>query len=137
MHTMTRIAPSRIWIVSASLFILAIVCYSLSARETPHKADATEPDFTGKIVVVIIDRSSAVERREDTEVIENASMVQIGKRPFIIGKAYSPEGVEANWRTGSDVGVAWEKVQVYYAYTPEQFKNYAKRWSEAEGKDDK
>ncbi|HEX3599511.1 MAG TPA: hypothetical protein VHU84_05175 [Lacipirellulaceae bacterium] len=134
---MTRLARYRFWLAFASLLILAIIGYSLLAREVPQKADSTEPDFSGKIVVVIIDRSSAVERREDTEVIENASMVQVGNRPFIIGKAYSPEGVEANWRTGSDVGVAWEKVQVYYAYTPEQFKNYAKRWSESEGKDDK
>jgi hypothetical protein len=122
-------------IVASAVSILGICAYSLFAADAANKTGSSNPDFTGKFVVVIIDQSSAVERRQNTEVLTDASMRQIGGRYFIVGKAYQPEGVSANWRTGSEVGVAWEKVHVYYAYTPEQFKNYSKRWADSEDKD--
>lgn len=121
--------------MASAVSILGVCAYSLFAADATNKTDSSNPDFTGKFVVVIIDQSSAVERRQNTEALTDASMRQIGGRYFIVGKAYQPEGVSANWRTGSEVGVAWEKVHVYYAYTPEQFKNYSKRWADSEDKD--
>jgi hypothetical protein len=118
-------------LAAASLVLIAAYAYSVVADDAAQKAKPPSPDFSGKIVVVIIDQSSAVERRENTEVLEDAAMSQIGGRYFIVGKAYTPAEVSTNWRSGSQVGVSWEKVHMYYAYTPEQFKNYAKRWSDA------
>lgn len=115
----------------AAMVLIGAYAYSLFAEEASHKSPSSEPDFSDKIVVVIIDQSSAVERRQNTEILDHAVMSQIGGRHFIVGNAYSPSDVPPNWRTGSQVGVAWEKVHMYYAYTPEQFKNYSKKWSEA------
>jgi hypothetical protein len=115
----------------AATVIIGAYTYSVCADDSSHKEKPSDPDFTGKIVVVIIDQSSAVERRQNTEILDHATMTQIGGRHFIVGNAYSPSDVPANWRTGSQVGVAWEKVHMYYAYTPEQFKNYSKKWSES------
>ncbi len=132
---MTSFHSYRRWAAAGAVLIIGICAYSLLAADTAQTAETAVTDFTGKFVVLIIDQSSAVERRQNTEVLENAKMVQIGGRHFIVGKAYTPEGVGANWRTGSELGVAWDKVHVYYTYTPEAFKSYSKRWSEAEGKD--
>jgi hypothetical protein len=123
--------------VTSVVAILGVCTYSLLAADKANKTESSNPDFTGKFVVVIIDQSSAVERRQNTEVLTDVAMRQIGGRYFIVGKAYQPESVSANWRTGSEVGVAWEKVHVYYAYTPEQFKNYSKRWADSEDKEEK
>src|SRR5436305_82318 len=116
---MTNVFSYRRMAAIAATVALGGYAYSLWAEEASHKPRPSDPDFSNKIVVVIIDQSSAVERRQNTEVLEHATMSQIGGRYFIVGNAYSPSDLSTNWRTGSQVGVAWEKVHMYYAYSPE------------------
>lgn len=77
-------------------------------------------------MVLLVDRSNALEQKNDSEVIENARMASIGGRIFVTGTAYPNPGDSNDWRKGAEVGVAWEEVTSFYIYSKEQFQNYAK-----------
>jgi hypothetical protein len=101
----------------------------LAANETA-KAD-TDIDFSGKVVLLIVDYSNAVENKRGTEYLNEPVIKKIGDRYFIAGKAFSlkesPAGTDDDWRKGSDVGIAWEKVQQYYVFSPDKMVEIIKK----------
>jgi len=118
--------------VPSAIFVWWLSALAAASDDLDNPASPPSPIFAGKIVVLIVDQSNALEQRSDSEVLTDAVVREIGNRFFITGTAYSPPEVEANWRTGAEVGIAWEKVKTYYAYPPEQFKNYAKMWTDSD-----
>jgi hypothetical protein len=116
--------------IGALLMIIAIG--SLSSAEDKHgdQDDDSATNFAGKIVMVIVDRSSALEQDKTSEIFTNAAIRKIGDRYFITGTAYPRPNAENDWRGGAEAGVVWEHVHQYYAYTPEQFKKLEASWAE-------
>ena len=67
--------------------ILSLFAACLSSAASPEK-DANEQSsvsFKGKVVLLIIDRSSALEKKSDTEYISDAVIQKLGDRYFITG----------------------------------------------------
>ena len=116
----------------AAASAIALASYSLHADQKTEQARPKEVSFVGKYVVLFVAESNALERSQNTEVLEKAELRQIGGRYFIVGTAVSPPDADSNWRSGALVGVPWDNVQLYYAYDPEQFKNYLKYWAESD-----
>ncbi|MGD9635868.1 MAG: hypothetical protein AB7G28_14560 [Pirellulales bacterium] len=109
-----------------TLGVISIGSLIAVAADIPEAPETSPIDFTGKIILLLVDRSNALEQKNDSEVIENARMANIGGRIFVIGTAY-PNPHELNdWRKGAEVGVAWEEVTSFYIFSKEQFQNYAK-----------
>jgi hypothetical protein len=118
--------------------ILSLFAACLSSAASPEK-DANEQSsvsFKGKVVLLIIDRSSALEKKSDTEYISDAVIQKLGDRYFITGAAYSWKDDTAkdrhDWRKNSQIGVAWEKVQQYYVFSPERMEEIMKKRLEEE-----
>jgi hypothetical protein len=109
----------------AAVFLLALVLTSLTIR-AEEKAGLPDVDrFKNKIVMVYIDRSTSMEHNISTEFITNARIEKIGDRCFVTGVVQlSPaeKGLAENeWRDGTSVGFPWDRINGYYAYSPEQF----------------
>ena len=122
-----------------SLFAVIAIA-SLTADAADDKpVEKPTPNFIGRIVMLVVDHSNAMESKRGTEYLENAQLQEIGGRYFIFGDAYSPnseksesdESSEASedWRKGSQVGIAWDKVQQFYVFSPEQMDNMVKKWT--------
>jgi hypothetical protein len=111
---------------------IGLASYSLHAAQKSEKVLPKELSFVDKYVVLFVAESNALERSQNTEVLEKAELREIGGRYFIVGTAVSPPDADSHWRTGAQVGVPWDNVQLYYAYDPEQFKNYLKYWAESD-----
>ena len=126
--------------VSLAAILLAAFALCVPAT-TAAESDAKEQssmNFKGKVVLLIIDHSSALEKKSDTEYISDAVVQKLGNRFFITGAAYSFKETEesskprADWRKGSQIGVAWDKVQQYYVFSPERMDEIMKKRQEDE-----
>jgi hypothetical protein len=125
-------------LISSTVAVLLLMLWVTSL--TLHAEDKTAiPDadrFQGKIVMVYIDRSSSVEQNSSSEFIKNARIEKIGDRFFITGVVQlSPaeKGLPENeWRDGASVGFPWEKINAYYAYSPEMFETVYRSRPDAE-----
>ena len=129
----------RKWIAPIVLALIGVgLLRAFAAEETAPEQPTL--DFKGRVVLLIVDYSNAVENRRGTEYVENAVLQKLGNRYFITGKAYSmkerPEDAPPDWRKGSRIGIAWEKVQQFYAFSPEQMDEIMKRRMEEEEEDE-
>ena len=115
-----------------SLATVLWLAASAAAEDTANAPQEQPLDFTGKIVVLVLDESIAMERKSGTEILANAHIRLLGDRYFIVGKAYAVPDDAPSWRTGTEVGVAWSRVKAFYAYTPELFDNYLKARGDAD-----
>jgi hypothetical protein len=121
------------WLVPCVLLLLiAVVALSVRAENKPSEP-VPEINFSGRIVWIFVDQSSALEQRRSTEILREPTIQKIGNRYFIIGEAVLRQKDGDNtydWRKGAVVGLAWDVVQQYYSYTPEQFEEVMERWTD-------
>jgi len=125
-------ARSSLLVTGALLSIVALGSLP-SAAEEGQAEDPSAISFEGKIVMVIVDRSNALEKRETSEIFKEAAIRKVGGRYFITGIAYPRPDEQNDWRGGAEAGVAWDHVHQYYAYTPEQFKKLEESWAQHTG----
>lgn len=123
-----------VWLGMFGLLVIGVIVSR--GTSAPSDVDSDRPvaqtDFQGQIVVIVVDQSSAIETRNRTEILRDPQIRMIGNRYFIVGKAVQRPGGEKDWRTGAEVGMAWDVVQQYYAYSPNDFETYLKGWAEDE-----
>ena len=118
--------------VRANWGVLVLLAYH-SPASAAEGGNNAQPgiDFKGKVVLLIVDYSNALENQRDTEYLSNAVIQKLGDRYFITGDAYSlrdaPESARRDWRKGSHIGIAWEKVQQFYVFSPEKMEEIIKR----------
>ena len=124
-HPMSIIRTLNCFMVLLIVSALPNASFVAAGEGKAEVAKAPVFDTGGKIMVLLVDRSNALEQRHDSEVIENAKFQTIGGRLFIVGTAYENPNDEHDWRKGAEVGVAWEEVTSFYLYSSEQFQNYA------------
>src|SRR3954465_443369 len=110
-----------VWAPILMLFAASVLPTHAAENETKKQSAI---NFKGKVLLLIIDRSSALEKKSDTEYLSDAVVQKLGDRYFITGTAYSWKDEATkdrhDWRKGSQIGVAWEKVQQYYVFSPER-----------------
>jgi len=85
--------------------------------------------FRGKILMLEIDRSSALESRSGHAVLKEARILLIGDRYFLHGTGHAPAEYKQSWYNDTFVGISWESVSRYYVMTYEQFEEYTKQYS--------
>jgi len=115
--------------IGCVLALLATGYLSSHAAESGAKEPASI-DFKGKVLLLIIDRSGPLEKKDDSEYISDAVLQKLGDRYFVTGNAYTYKdapGDRHDWRKGAQVGIAWEKVQQYYVYSPERIDEIMKK----------
>jgi hypothetical protein len=102
---------------------------ALTAEESADKSPAL--DMKGKVVMLMVDYSSALEDKRSSEYLMDAVVQEIGGRYFITGRAYSlkepPKDSPIDWRKGAHIGIAWDKVQQFYIFAPEQMEEIIKK----------
>jgi hypothetical protein len=118
--------------VKAKWVLLILFAYHSPTHAAEDSSDEQAGiDFKGKVVLLIVDHSNALENKRDTEYISNAVIQKLGGRYFITGNAYSledaPDNAPRDWRKGSQLGIAWEKVQQFYIFSPERMEEMIKR----------
>jgi thymidylate kinase len=118
------------------LVLVAVLAIVTRAADNSAKEHA-DIDFKGKVVVLVVDRSSALEKKVDTGYISDAVIQKIGDRYFISGAAYSwkddtDKAPSRDWRRGSQVGVAWDSVKAFYLYSPKRMEEMIKKRTEDE-----
>ncbi len=118
-----RLALSMVLIASCSEYLLAN-----EISEDSSMSDISEA-FRGKIVMIEIDRSSALESKSNHAVLKDAQVLLIGDRYFIQGKGHTPKGYEGSWYKNAVVGISWSDVTRYYVMTLEQFEEYSEQYS--------
>jgi hypothetical protein len=131
-------SKASVAILLSILFVFAIIFIPPLSTTYAEQSDETKESisnklFEGKIVVFRVDRSSALETKESSKSMKNASILEIGGRYFVIGTAYVPDDPDyAEYQSMQDVniGIAWEKVSEYQAFTDEQYISYLKWWKE-------
>ena len=97
--------------------------------ETPQVMPSVAVDFEGKVVLFAVDESSALETKRRSISLVDPKLVKIGERYFVQGKSFAPDEVASVFQD-VETAVAWERVQMYYAFTPEQFEKYVEYWQE-------
>jgi|tagenome__1003787_1003787.scaffolds.fasta_scaffold20522624_2 hypothetical protein len=128
---------SRNYVVLAAILLAVFADCGLPTHAAEKDAkEQSSLTFKGKVLLLIIDRSSALEKKSDTEYLSDAVVQKLGDRYFITGAAYSWKDDAAkdrhDWRKGSQIGVAWEKVQQYYVFSPERMDEIMKKRQEDE-----
>jgi hypothetical protein len=115
------------WLTAGALLLILVVG-SMTLRSSAESPAAERPSrFQGKIVLVFVDNSSALEARSSSEFLKEPVIERIGDRDFIIGAVQlSPQersNSQSLWREGAIVWIAWNRVANLYVYSPEQFEN--------------
>jgi hypothetical protein len=114
-----------------AVFLLAAVGASTAFAAEETASNSSPANFKGKVVMLMVDYSSALEDKRSTEYISDAAVEEIGGRYFVTGKAYSmkepPKDSPPDWRKGAYIGIAWDKVQQFYVFTPDQIEEMLKR----------
>lgn len=127
-HTILRLA---------TLLALALGVGAWYRVERSFADDSKNPlpthDFSGKVVMLEVDRSIAVESKSSSLVLKDPIVTKIGDRYFIRGLGHAPASHADSWYHGVEVGVAWDSVARFYAMPPEKFEEYAAQWNEDEG----
>lgn len=112
----------RYTIALAAISLFAIVALNPTAfalQEQPESVD----EFEGKFVTVYYD----AERVRGT-VLKDVSLKEMGGRIMLVGTGVDT-GDPDNWTAGVRIGMPWDTVEFFYALTPEQFEDGAKKYS--------
>jgi hypothetical protein len=114
-----------------ALYLLVVVGASTAFTAEEAKSNSSTANFKGKVVMLMVDYSSALEDKRSTEYIIDPAVEEIGGRYFVTGKAYSmkepPKDSPPDWRKGAHIGIAWEKVQQFYVFAPDEIEEMLKR----------
>jgi hypothetical protein len=124
---------TRKWIIVLVLStVAATYCVAiLSAEEAADEQSL--PSFKDRIVLLAIDDSSVLENKRGSAYLKEPVLQKVGNRYFIIGDAYMPKSEDESrtpWQMGAQVGIAWDKVQAFYVYTPERMEEIWKERSD-------
>jgi hypothetical protein len=122
------IMAKRGWLVVGGLLAM-IAIGSFSALAQNENATAPETvSFQGKIVWAMIASSTVLEDGRNSEILKDPVLRKIGDRYFLVGTPHQRPDSTPDWRASSEAGVAWESVQQFYVYTPEQFDEVMKNY---------
>jgi hypothetical protein len=124
---MTRSLP--VVLVGAPILIAVIYLNGAAAENAPTAISSV--DFHGKVVMLVLSGSSVLDTKGNSEVLDSPVLEKIGERLFIVGTAHISKNAsndsDDDWRDGASVGISWDRVQGFYAYTPEQFEKADKK----------
>ncbi|HEX6962903.1 MAG TPA: hypothetical protein VF175_13620 [Lacipirellula sp.] len=127
----------------ASAVIAALAVLTLVIAATPAacaEASAGQDDFDfagelkGKIVLLEVNRSNAVENDSFSALISDARITQISGRYFIFGKGYGKHGSQVSTE-GMLLGVPWDSVLRIQVMTEKQLDKYMEQWKDYEGEE--
>lgn len=122
--------------LAVAILVATVVSFSLptQAQQTEDATPIPSDElFKGRIVVLRIDQSSALETKESSRAVTQVSIQEIGGRYFVTGLAYvsdHPEFSSQAYLKGVSVGIAWERVSEFQAYTEDQYNAYIQAWKE-------
>ena len=122
-----------IWLVVGSLLLMAVIGTLTAVAENETEESRSPHIFAGKIVIVITEHSNALENKQSSETLKDAEIRKLGNKFFIVGTAYTRSEASSDWRVGATVGVDWNIVKQFYAYTPDQYEKVDKLWTDQEG----
>lgn len=120
--------PTRLSRFAFAGLLAIIIVGSISAFGESESSDPDVVSFQGKIVWAMIPSSTVLEDGRNSEILKDPVLRKIGGRFFLIGKPQQRPNSPTDWRSGSEAGVAWDSVQQYYVYTPEQFEDVMKNF---------
>jgi hypothetical protein len=113
------------WLIVGAAFMILFVASIVRAADEDKPAADQVHRFKGKIVMVILESSSALEDRPSSEAIKDAEVEKIGDRYFLTGavhlSAADAEDSQSEWRRGAKVGIALSSIKCFYLYSPEEF----------------
>jgi hypothetical protein len=117
--------------------LIAVTATTIGFGEEEHEHDTTVTptndlmsDFKDKIVLLEVNRSSVLENKSSTVMMQNVRIVKFGSRDFIVGTGYAPDDDEDYWNKDMFVGVPCESIVRFHAMTPTQFNVFLKKWRE-------
>jgi hypothetical protein len=120
--------------LAATFCVLMFFTVQVRGESKESSAPAADEDllseFQDKIVMIEVNRSSAMETKSTTVVVQNAHINKIGGRYFVHGTAYVTEDSDYQWYKDVIVGVPWDNIVRYQAFTTEQYTEYLKQWKE-------
>jgi hypothetical protein len=116
-------------------FILFVVAASTSAFSDEQQATALPGgdltrDLKDKIVLLEVNRSSAVESDSDTVLLKDVRLTELGNRHFILGIGYSAPDDINYWYEDMLIGVPCDSILRFSAMTPEQCAKFMKKWKD-------
>ena len=120
----------------ATCLLSSISCLRARADSASDQVRAANADddltseFRDKIVMVEVNRSSAMESKSSSVTIQNARFSKVGGRYFIVGNSYVSDDSDYTRYKDVIIGVPWDNVLRYQAFTPDQFAEYVKQWKE-------
>jgi hypothetical protein len=123
---------ARLFIITSLLILSATSSFAepIDEGDSKQRVDELAAEFQGNIVMLEVNRSSAMESKSSNVVISDARIHKVGDRYFVLGKGYVPDESEYTWYKGVTIGVPWDSVLRFSAMTPDQFAEYAKQWKE-------
>ncbi len=119
---------------------LAIVCFGVlvismrgfAPAETtaPIQSDDIAFEFKEKIVLLEVDRSSSIESKSGSVLMEKVRVCKLGTRDFVIGIGYASKDEDDLWYQGMVVGVPCDSVLRFQVMTQDQFKDFETKFEE-------
>lgn len=97
---------------------------------TPPVSDDLATEIKDKIVLLEINRSSVLETKSGTMLLQKVRITKLGNRDFLVGVGYSPEADNDYWYKDMLVGVPCESILRFNAMTPAQCAQFMKQWKD-------
>src|SRR5262249_33670467 len=127
-----------------ALFTLTILLAVVIIRHTAGQSEtaraennADRPNFSGKVVLLRVDKSTSVESKSESLVIKSPHILTLGNRHFIHGQPYvKKDDPTENWFAEGEIGCAWETVREYWVFTPDAYDKYEEKRQNKEDADE-
>jgi hypothetical protein len=125
----------KVPLAAALLGCIAALPLSLRSEEpTTTSPSPALPDFKGRVVAFVCDKSTGVESKSETVTLVDPKVVLVGDRYFAFGRTWVPTVVADNededqksWievYRDVETGVAWSNVISYRSFTREGMTRY-------------
>ena len=112
--------------------LVTVVAVAVVAEEENESlpTEASELiQFNGKIMILSVDKSSALEKGSQSSSLAEARLIEIGDRYFIVGKLHAPKEYLKDYpHVGAVVGYPWENVESFLLMDPEQYDDYVEAY---------
>lgn len=117
-------------LVFAAISVVALVTSYPTAFADQEQTDAhreqtdtLENEFEGKYVTIYFDA-----QRNRGTVLKDVSLKEMGGRMMLVGIGIDRRD-SGNWTAGIRFGIPWESVESYYAMTPKQYEEGARKYT--------
>jgi hypothetical protein len=117
------------WLAMLLLATILTSCGNLQAEDSKKSSDDLAAEFKDKIVMLEVNRSSAIEAKTGTVVLVKMRITKLGNRDFVVGTGYAPDD-DDSWYKDVVVGVPCESIVRFHAMTQKQFADYMKKWKD-------